>query len=225
MFGAQNVVDIFVNPLNVIYFVVVSFILGLIIAWVYKKTNKSVSYSQSFIETLVLLLPVITIIILFISNNIAAAIGVFGAFTVVRFRTAVKDAKDMFFIFWVLATGLVVGVGEVTTAAVSVIAVGIMVFMLKVTGFGRFADYDYLLIYSLNTKKSDLQTVAEALKDLTVKHDILNVQSSKDGLELEVTQSIALKKKVTMDQVVEEINKIKGLSSLSVNPARFELEY
>ena len=110
MFSTKELIKIFTDPLNLIIYLGVSFVLGILIAYVYKKSNRSVSYSQSFVNTIVLLLPVITMIIMFISNNLATAIGVFGAFSVVRFRTAIKDSKDMFFVFWVLATGLIIGV-------------------------------------------------------------------------------------------------------------------
>lgn len=225
MFNTADLIKVFVNPLNVVYFTVIAFILGLVIAWLYKNTNKSVSYSQTFIESLVLLLPVITIIILFISNNIARAIGVFGAFSVVRFRTAIKDSKDMFFIFWVLATGLVIGVGEITTAFITTATVGLMVYILHWTGFGKFADYDYLLIYSMDTRKTDTQKISNLLKEHTVKQDVLNVQSSKDGKELEVTTTVTLRKKVTVDMIIAKLKDHKGIKSMSINPAKFELEY
>src|SRR3989338_3954070 len=97
------------EPLDLISYLLLAFILGLAIAYTYKKTHKSLSYSRSFVSSLVILLPIASLIIHFVSNNIASAIGVFGAFSVIRYRTAIKETTDMMYIFWVLAISLVIG--------------------------------------------------------------------------------------------------------------------
>ena len=183
------------------------------------------SYSQSFVNTIVLLLPVITMIIMFISNNLATAIGVFGAFSVVRFRTAIKDSKDMFFVFWVLATGLIIGVGQISSAVFVTMIIAFMVYFLNKINFGKFSDYDYLFEYVLDTSKSDNTKVIQNLKKLLSKQNILNVQSTKDGKELEITMSLVLKKGVTLDQLTEEVKKNNAVKNFTVNPAKFDLEY
>src|SRR3989339_173413 len=210
MFSTKELIKIFTDPLNLIIYLGVSFVLGILIAYVYKKSNRSVSYSQSFVNTIVLLLPVITMIIMFISNNLATAIGVFGAFSVVRFRTAVKDSKDMFFLFWVLATGLILGVGQISSAIFITIVISGMVYFLNKINFGKFSDYDYLLEYVLDTAVSDNSQVVSHLRKFLSKHNILNVQSAKDGKEIEITMSLVLKKDVNLDHLTAEIKKNKA---------------
>ena len=225
MFSTKELIKLFTDPLNLAIYLVAGFLLGMIIAYVYKKNNRSVTYSQSFVTTLVLLLPVITMIILFISNDLARAVGVFGAFSVVRFRTAVKDSKDMFFIFWVLATGLILGAGELSSAVFVTFMLSIMVYILNKMNFGRFSDYDYLLEYVLDTAKSDTSKVTEDLKKFVATQNILNVQSAKDGKEIEITLSLVLKKDVTLDILTTELKKNTAIKTFSVNPAKFDLEY
>ena len=225
MLKVKTVIKALIGPISITYYLIIAFFLGLLIAWIYKKSNKSVSYSQSFVNMLALLLPTVTLIIMFIANNIARAVGVFGAFSVVRFRTAIKDAKDMFFIFWVLAIGLVLGVGQVLSAIFATTLIALMIYFLYKTNFGRFSDYDYLLVYLLDTKKSDTSEVTQALTPLVKHQELLNIQSSKEGTEVEITLSLSLRPKVSIESIIRELKRIKGIKSLSVNPAQFELEY
>lgn len=225
MIYSQIVIKFLQNPLILLTYLIPSFILGLIIAYVYKNTNRSVSYSQSFVVTLVLLLPVISLIIVFISNNIARAIGVFGAFSVLRFRNAIKDTKDMFFIFWILATGLILGVNQIGSAIFTTLIIALMVYILHWSNFGRFSDYDYLLVYFLDTTKADVSDISAELKEFVNRQNILNVQSSKDGKETEITTSVTLKRDAEIDDVLKKLKKHKAIKSLSLNPAKFDLEY
>jgi len=225
MLHSQTIINFLQNPLILLSYLIPSFILGLVIAYVYKSTNRTVSYSQSFVVTLVLLLPVISLIIAFIANNIAAAIGVFGAFSVIRFRNAIKDSKDMFFIFWVLATGLIIGVNQIISSIFTTSIISLMVYILHWSNFGRFSDYDYLLVYFLDTTKADVSDISSELKQLISRQNILNIQSSKDGKETEITTSITLKKDAEIDDVLKKLKKNKAIKSLSLNPAKFDLEY
>ena len=165
------------------------------------------------------------IIISFVSNDVARAIGVFGAFSIVRFRTAVKEAKDMFYIFWILATGLVMGAGDFSAGLTSTIVISIMVFVLNKSNFGKFSDYEYLVVYLLDTTKADISKISKKLAKLVKGQEILNVQSAKDGKEIEITTSVSLKKDIHVDTLVETLKKEKAIKSLSVNPAKFDLEY
>jgi uncharacterized membrane protein YhiD involved in acid resistance len=225
MFTTKELIRTFNSPFNLLILLGLSFILGIGIAYVYKNNTKSASYSQSFVNTLVLLLPVVALIISFVANDVARAIGVFGAFSIVRFRTAVKEAKDMFYIFWILATGLVMGAGEFSAGITSTAIISGMVFILSKSNFGKFSDYEYLVVYLLDTTKADISKISKKLMKLVKSQEILNVQSAKDGKEIEITTSVSLKKDIQVDALVEALKKEKAIKSLSVNPAKFDLEY
>ena len=103
--------------------------------------------------------------------------------------------------------------------------IAFMVYFLNKINFGKFSDYDYLFEYVLDTSKSDNTKVIQNLKKLLSKQNILNVQSTKDGKELEITMSLVLKKGVTLDQLTEEVKKNNAVKNFTVNPAKFDLEY
>ena len=200
------------EPLDLISYLLLAFILGLAIAYTYKKTHKSLSYSRSFVSSLVILLPIASLIIHFVSNNIASAIGVFGAFSVIRYRTAIKETTDMMYIFWVLAiTG---------TALVS-----LMIYILYYTDFGSISGHSHLLIYSINTGKSDNSSVLSVLKQFSLQQDIINIKAFKGGKHLEVSVYLKLKKNTEMDKLVKEVESIVGVEDVNLVPSNHNIEY
>ena len=99
-------------PSEIILNLTVSFILGLVVSIVYKKTHKGLSYSQSFVVTNIFIAVIVCMVIMIIGNNLARAFALVGALSIIRFRTVVKDTKDTAYIFWSLAVGLAAGTGS-----------------------------------------------------------------------------------------------------------------
>ena len=94
---------------TIIFNIVFAFIIGLIIASIYKKNHRELSYSASFTFTLVLLTVAGSILMMIVGNSLARAFSLFGAFSIIRFRTAVKEAKDIAYVFIALIIGMAVG--------------------------------------------------------------------------------------------------------------------
>ena len=101
----QDATDVFTVS-DVIFTTILSFLLSLIIAWVYKITYKGVSYTQSYVHTLIMMSMVVAIIMLVIGSNIARAFSLVGALSIIRFRNAVKDTRDVGYIFFAMAIGM-----------------------------------------------------------------------------------------------------------------------
>jgi hypothetical protein len=203
----------------------VSTLIGLFIAWTYQKTHKGISYSQSFVQTLVLLLPIGSLIFYFVSTNIATAIGLFGAFSLIRFRTAVKEPKDMLYIFWVLAMSLVVGSGQIATAIMATLIIAVVVYALYSINFGKMFAYEYILSYQLDTAKNDHAMIGKQLKELSSSQDIINVRNLKEGKVLEINLGVALKRDTSPNQVVELVLKQKGVKSANLISVKQHSEY
>ena len=113
----ENIQDLFkpaaiYSPTQIIFNLLLSFLLGLLISLVYKKTHKGLSYSQSFMVTNVFVTVIVCMVIMIIGNNLARAFALVGALSIIRFRTVVKDTKDTAYIFWSLASGMATGTGS-----------------------------------------------------------------------------------------------------------------
>ena len=105
---------------------VLSFCLGLFIFMVYKKTFSGVMYSSSFGVTLVALTMITTLVILAVTSNVVLSLGMVGALSIVRFRTAIKEPLDIAFLFWSIAVGIVLAAGMIPLAVIGSVVIGIV---------------------------------------------------------------------------------------------------
>jgi len=106
------------------------FLIGLIIAVVYRKTYRGVLYSPSFTLTLIMLTLITTPVVMCIKSDIALSMGMVGALSIVRFRTAVKDPLDTAYMFWALTMGILLGAGLHLIALIVVLSISVLMFVL-----------------------------------------------------------------------------------------------
>ncbi len=119
-----------VSILDMLIAMALAFGLGMFIFLVYKKTYQGVMYSSSFGTTLVALTMITTTIILAISSNVVLSLGMVGALSIVRFRTAIKEPLDIAFLFWSIAVGIVLAAGMIPLAVFSSVIIGILLIVL-----------------------------------------------------------------------------------------------
>ena len=120
------------------------FVVGAIIAFVYKRTYRGVLYSPSFAITLIMLTLITTPVVMCIKSDIALSMGMVGALSIVRFRTAVKDPMDTAYMFWALTMGILLGAGLHLIALIVVLCIAVLMFVLT---FAKFSNPNsYLLV-------------------------------------------------------------------------------
>src|SRR5690349_14534541 len=107
-----------------------AFILSAIVGWVYRATHRNVSYSQSYVQTLVILGMLISLIMLVVGSNIARAFALVGALSVVRFRNAIKETRDVGFIFLVMGIGMACGTRFYVLAIVATVAICLVIVIM-----------------------------------------------------------------------------------------------
>jgi uncharacterized membrane protein YhiD involved in acid resistance len=132
------------TPLNVVLALIVALAAGAIIAVVYKMTYRGVLYSPSFTLTLILLCLVTTPVVMCIGSNVALSMGMVGALSIVRFRTAVKDPLDTAYMFWAITMGILVGSNAYVIAIVALL--GISGIMLAISYLRLRSPNAYLLV-------------------------------------------------------------------------------
>ena len=119
------------TPINVAIALVAALVAGLIISTVYKKTFRGVLYSPSFTMTLILLCLVTTPVVMAIGSNVALSMGMVGALSIVRFRTAVKDPLDTAYMFWAITMGILLGSNAYIIAIVALLGISIILLVLS----------------------------------------------------------------------------------------------
>lgn len=118
----QDTTEVF-TIYDVILTIVLSFVLALLIGYVYQQTHRGVAYSQSYVQTVVLMAMVVGIIMLVIGSNIARAFTLVGALSIVRFRNAVKETRDVGYIFFAMAIGMACGTRFYLLAVIATVAI------------------------------------------------------------------------------------------------------
>ena len=130
---------------NLVTTLALSFLLGLFILVVYRLTFTGVSFSRSFALSLVMLAMVTSLAILTVRSNVVLSLGMVGALSIVRFRTAIKDPMDTVFMFWSIVAGIITGAGYVTVAVLATLLLGVL-FMLVQLFTGRLHGNAYLVV-------------------------------------------------------------------------------
>ena len=125
--------------------IALSFALSLFIVFIYKITYAGVSFSPSFAGCLIMISMVTTVVILVITSNVVLSLGMVGALSIVRFRTAVKDARDTAFLFWAIATGIICGAGYVTISVLSALLLGLLFVLVHAFGTKQHAG-SYMVV-------------------------------------------------------------------------------
>ena len=123
------------------------FVVGAIIAIVYKKTYRGVLYSPSFSLTLIMLTLITTPVVMCIKSDIALSMGMVGALSIVRFRTAVKDPLDTAYMFWSLTMGILLGAGLYLVALIVVLCISVLMFVLTFVKFKNPNSYLLVMHY------------------------------------------------------------------------------
>lgn len=192
------------NLLDMVLAMVLSFILGLFICYVYKKTFNGVMYSQTFGVSLIAMTLITTFIILAITSNVVLSLGMVGALSIVRFRSAIKEPIDIAYLFWSIAVGIVVGAGMLPLAVFGSICIGLVliIFVNKKT-----KDTPYILVVNCENDSAE-KDVLKLIAGAVSKHIMKSKSVSKLGIEL--TMEIRLK-----DATTDFINQISSMNGVN----------
>ncbi len=119
------------NPLNILFAIGMAFLVGMVINWVYYHNYKGVMFSRTFGMTLVMMTLITTPVVMVIKGSIELAMGMVGALSIVRFRTAVKDPLDIAYLFWALTMGILIGAGQYFMAVLALVSIMLLVMVLS----------------------------------------------------------------------------------------------
>ena len=159
---------------------ILAFGLGMFIFLVYKKTFTGVMYSSSFGVTLVALTMITTMVILAVTSNVVLSLGMVGALSIVRFRTAIKEPLDIAFLFWSIAVGIVLAAGLIPLAVIGSVVIGVMLLVFV----NRKSRCDpYMVVLQCDGHGSEIRA-AEYLQQNTRRCVVKSKTAQKDAVEL-----------------------------------------
>jgi uncharacterized membrane protein YhiD involved in acid resistance len=210
---------------EIIVNLILAIIVGFIVAIIYKRTHRGVSYSQSYVSSLVLITVITAVVIMVIGNSLARAFGLIGAFTIIRFRTAVKDTRDITFLFLALTLGIASGVGLHQIAILALFFAGGLIFFLDKINFGLIESHDYVLNFIIKADAKNSEPYRKLFEQHLKDNLLLNVRSRKSGKELELAFNISLKDPKKLNAFTSGLDKIKGISKVHLLSTTNDIEY
>ncbi|MCB9341110.1 MAG: DUF4956 domain-containing protein [Lewinellaceae bacterium] len=189
---------------------------GLVIAAVYRHTYRGSNYSVSFAQSLVLLCLITAVVILVIGNNLARAFGLVGAMSIIRFRTAVSDVKDIVFIFFSLTIGMAAGVGLNWIAALSTFFICLIVFLLNTTGFAAPDRLRHLLQVSYYDEGGAAKTLQSLLGKYCRKVEIMSVQQPTGEVPVQAQYHLQLRRSIKEDDLLRALRSLEFVEQVNL---------
>ncbi|KAF0131962.1 MAG: hypothetical protein FD155_486 [Bacteroidetes bacterium] len=201
MFEEFQQLDLFpITIYTVIGNLVVSFLCGIVISLVYRFVYKGPSYSVTFVNSLVILSMITSVVILVIGNNLARAFGLVGAMSIIRFRTAVRDVQDIVFIFFALSIGMATGVGLYSVAITGTLLISLAIIMLSLSNFGSARKREFMLQLTYYSSPESDQNIDKIIRRHCKKVKLVNLKNvgSENVIEAFYHISLMQEKKNTL---------------------------
>jgi len=224
-FSMNNVSAIYL-PQEILINLTLAFILGVIISSIYKKTHKGLSYSQSFMVTIIFVSVIVCMVIMIIGNNLARAFALVGALSIIRFRTVVKDTKDTAYIFWSLAAGMAAGTGSYFLAVAGSVIISGIALILFYTNFGSIIKSEFIIQFRINSNDSELtKNYNKLINDYTKSSTLLSSESSGDAKSIKVSFDVVMNEEMQQNELISKISNIKGISEVVIIAAKSDVDY
>ena len=203
-----------ISTVDMVLSLIVAFAIGMFIIYIYRKTYTGVVYSKAFSLCILMLSMVTAMIIRTINSNISLSLGMVGALSIVRFRTAVKEPVDTGFMFWGIAAGIMAGAGLYIPALVASLGIGVLYFISYLLGFKVSSRYLLVLKYKAQAHE-DVMRKLKTIKKFKIRSKSIFNDSIELSLEVDLKEKN--KKSNGVDTaIVDQFNDIDGIINASL---------
>lgn len=201
---------------GVLLSLVLAFVLGQVIAWVYYMTHSGLSYSRSYVQSLILITVVIAMVMTVIGNNIITAVGLMGALAIVRFRNIIKDTRDIAFIFCSLVVGMATGSHRYATAIMGTIVLSLIVLYLFFSDFGAHEPHNGFLRFSLRGPIGPNHPVAGVLRRFCGNFTLISMQDTGFGGPAEYAYQLMIRNTARNEELISDLERIEGMENINL---------
>lgn len=194
-----------IGVLDMLLTIMLSFGIGLFIFLIYKKTYRGVMYSAGFGTTLIALTMITSIVILAVTSNVVLSLGMVGALSIVRFRTAIKDPLDIAFLFWSIGAGIILAAGMIPLAIIGSVCIGLI---LLVFVNQKSHTHPYMVV--LNCVNHDAEVKA---KEFLAKNVTRSTVKSKSAVKGAIEMNIEVRLKENDTDFINILSEMPGVNS------------
>jgi len=219
-----NLTSTEISAAVIVFNLLLSFVLQLAIIFVYKRTHKGLSYSPSFIFTLVLIGVLGTVVMMIVQNNLVGAFALLGAFSLIRFRTILKETRDIAFVFFALVIGIAVGTSHYPIALIATFFVSLIIVVLHRYNIGSMVN-NIGLILTFNAKNElNTDSIRELLSQNTSTATFLQAKTYGNDLN-SYTFSIHLKGTIDAMKLLNILKNNQAISNVEILTGEQSVEY
>lgn len=214
-----------VSPITIqagLLVLLLSFVIGHVIAWVYMGTHAGLSYSQMFTSSLLVMPVIVSLVMLLMAGNLIVAIGLFAVIAVVKFRNVLKDTRDTSFILWAIVEGMAVGTMRFSTALTGAVFIALIFLYLRFTSFGGRHRYDVILslqVASAAAAGGEGPGAAGMLKRVLRRHSVrahLASQRELDESNVDLSYRLLLRDPSRSRELIHELQATPGIARVSL---------
>lgn len=205
------------DPGTVLMSLLLAFILGQTLAWVYYFTHSGLSYSKSFVQSLILITVVISMVMSTIAGSFVTAVGLMGALSIVRFRNMIKDTRDIAFLFCSLVVGMAAGAGRYLIAIEGTIVLCAIILYLYWSDFGKHKPHNGFLRFSLTGHIGPKHPIPITLRRFCRNFTLISAQDGDFGdPNVEYSYQVMIRSATKNEQMLSELQKIEGVKNISL---------
>ncbi len=219
----QDATDVF-NVADVVLVITLSFLLSLMIARVYQLTYKGVSYTQSYVHTLIMMTMIVAVIMLIIGSNIARAFSLVGALSIVRFRNAVKDSRDVGYIFFGMAVGMACGTQFYLLAVVATLIISFILWGMSTLNLFSKDMREQILKIRLPSDVRYATLFEGIFSRYLSRYELIGVETVQAGALTELVYDIELRKQAEAQNLIAELLKLNDNNKVSLITGYHEVD-
>lgn len=219
--------DVAAVPLNLPLLLMalsLAFLAGQLIAWTYVWTHSGLSYSRSFVGSLVIMPALVCLVMQVLSNNLVTAFGLMAIFAIVRFRNILRDTLDTTFILSAIVLGMAAGTMKFATATIGLVLVCAMFFFLRVTSFGTRHRYDLILNLHWARPLTELAALTGLMSRYSLRTQCASQRLHDGDTGTDLSYRLLLRDPARTPDFLDELRRLDGVSKLSSLAAEDESE-
>ena len=218
----QNITSIY-QMHDVVLNICMAFILGMFVSYVYKMTHKGLSYSQSFLLTIVFVTMIVAMVMMVIGNNVARAFALVGALSIIRFRTVVKDTKDTAFIFLALAAGMAAVTSSFFLAFGRTTIVLIASVILYLTNYGSLYKSEFILRMRVEATEGE-PVYSAVLNRYSKQANISHIEPSGDQQTTLATFNIIMNKDLSPEAFTRDLGQVESVGEIILIASKNDMD-
>ncbi len=182
---------------------------------IYRFSYKGPGFSDSFVNSIIFLSLITTLVIMVIGNNLARAFGLVGAMSIIRFRTAIKDTLDIVYIFFGLAVGMAVGVGYHKLAIIGSLMIGIILFLFSKTNLLTLRHDQYLLQFNSVINDKENEKFLDVFNIYCSRFELINIKTKIQNNEAEYSYYVSFRRNISANKFVAELS-VSGIKNINL---------